>query len=721
YDLDENNQEENAFAVYDVTDPENPELTYTYFRTPAYQFSFVDVQVSSRIVSVGFGDFCIRIFDATDPVNVEECGCFTGVRPMENYIPVDSYLIQATSNRFRMIDITAAQNHYYSIPNPTGWGHDFTVTDITHNGQPLEIGNSFAIFDGAFCVGTNSYMNGYPVPLLAYALSPWFELPGFTNGNEFYFHVWSEEDQAEFIAQATIANGEEVFDDHGITELSLETVEGPVLSLPYNPVDFGEVQTTSTVEHSIILKNTGLPDLHIIEIASSDENFDINLTEITLAYGESTTLTISFTPLQAIPYQESISIECDVPLHPNFTISVSGQGIGEEGVGMELPLQANYFELVSTFVEPLDLDAASVFDIDHLSIVYDHAGGILLPPEINTIGDIQVNRGYKIFANETTSLEIYGQLIDPETLYTTSGGTWSWIGYPFNHPQSIEISFATINYDDDIQIVLTDDGRIWVPSLGINTVGNQLPGEGYQIFTLSNENFIYSEAPNVARNNNQDGEYSNLPSYDAIDAPKPTGLPYAILVAITDHLRELNPAIIEVYDGDLLVGKSLVSDDEYTPVIAWEGSPEHDLAGFTKGNPISVKVLDATGNLLSSYDHSESPSFSGYDFGEGPYAKFTLESVQSDQSNLPTEFTVGNAYPNPFNATLTVPFSLPETGEVTISIFNTLGQEIFNTGNTFSAGSHRFIFEGSDAGSGLYFVKVNFGQNSFTQKIILLR
>ena len=63
--------------------------------------------------------------------------------------------------------------------------------------------------------------------------------------------------------------------------------------------------------------------------------------------------------------------------------------------------------------------------------------------------------------------------------------------------------------------------------------------------------------------------------------------------------------------------------------------------------------------------------------------------------------------PNPFNGTTTVKFYVPEDAEVTIGVYNMLGEYIAEvTNETFNAGKHEVTFNASDLGQGTYFVRM---------------
>jgi len=210
---------------------------------------------------------------------------------------------------------------------------------------------------------------------------------------------------------------------------------------------------------------------------------------------------------------------------------------------------------------------------------------------------------------------------------------------------------------------------------------------------------------------------------ECVGAPKPTGLPYTILFEFTQSVLDQHPVSVEVFDDNLLVGKAIVLDQSIsriTPVTAWEGSTEHNLPGFVKGHPITVRVKDSHGLYLNTYPIDGS-LMAG--FGEGAYASITLDAEGVDA--CPSTFMLGNAYPNPFNPTVTIPFSIPENGEVVFAVYNILGQQVFQSVQSLQAGNHDFIFDASRATqelvSGLYLVQLHYKGETLGQKVMLLQ
>jgi len=100
---------------------------------------------------------------------------------------------------------------------------------------------------------------------------------------------------------------------------------------------------------------------------------------------------------------------------------------------------------------------------------------------------------------------------------------------------------------------------------------------------------------------------------------------------------------------------------------------------------------------------------------------YTFSSIDSP-NNVSKLFSLANNYPNPFNVSTTISYTLPYQSNVTLDIYDILGRKVetLNNGNQ-SAGSHSIIWNADGFSSGVYFYKLTAGEYKHTQKMMLLK
>ena len=100
---------------------------------------------------------------------------------------------------------------------------------------------------------------------------------------------------------------------------------------------------------------------------------------------------------------------------------------------------------------------------------------------------------------------------------------------------------------------------------------------------------------------------------------------------------------------------------------------------------------------------------------------FNPTAVEEYIETIPAQFTL-SAYPNPFNPTTKIEFSIPTAGKYTIKVYNTLGQEVtMLVDHELVAGVHSVTFDACGLASGIYVCKLSGDNINLSKKIVLMK
>ena len=133
-------------------------------------------------------------------------------------------------------------------------------------------------------------------------------------------------------------------------------------------------------------------------------------------------------------------------------------------------------------------------------------------------------------------------------------------------------------------------------------------------------------------------------------------------------------------------------------------------------NGIDVGILKGKGKETPGGESRNSDS----EISENP-------ASTADLGALPTAFGISNNYPNPFNPSTTINYALPSAGQVTIKVYNSLGQEVRTLVDGFQEAGYKSVVwdgknhAGSPVASGTYVYRVTSGNSVKTEKMVLAK
>ena len=166
---------------------------------------------------------------------------------------------------------------------------------------------------------------------------------------------------------------------------------------------------------------------------------------------------------------------------------------------------------------------------------------------------------------------------------------------------------------------------------------------------------------------------------------------------------------------------AFVNEGDYTvaPRVMVTQSPEPDIiTSFTyDNNP------PGGGNAGWYYFTSNSTGDSVHTYLIRAYVSFESSGVHQSVELLPANYGLSQNFPNPFNPGTMIRYDLPQSGYVTLKVYDMVGREVAALVNGFvEAGKNKEAsFDGSNLPSGIYFYRLTAGSYTMTRKLVLLR
>jgi len=189
-----------------------------------------------------------------------------------------------------------------------------------------------------------------------------------------------------------------------------------------------------------------------------------------------------------------------------------------------------------------------------------------------------------------------------------------------------------------------------------------------------------------------------------------------------------------------LVSFSAVTN-QFSAELSWRTATEINNSGFevqrrtVSSNQSSLNSWGKVG-FIQGNGTSNSPHNYSYADNVGSVGTYSYRLKQIDHNGAfvysqevqvtieaPKIFALSQNYPDPFNPTTNIEFTVPNDGHAILRIYNTLGQEVAKLfDDEATAGTnHQVQFNGSNLASGIYFSRLEFNGKMQVKKMLLLK
>ena len=334
---------------------------------------------------------------------------------------------------------------------------------------------------------------------------------------------------------------------------------------------------------------------------------------------------------------------------------------------------------------------------------------------IGSLTEVSQDDGYWVKVSDDTTLE----LTDAEPVNYDADGEVSYdvhygnnlISYPFQTAQSPgdALGDAAANVyaiaGEGVATLNTVDG--WMGSLQAFEGGN-----GYWLVATDDFTFSFSGVADGLTRTEQTALRS-LPEAYRYKQSDQQSFYFVQNATILGEALEAEDIVI-AYNGDVVVG-SRYWNGEFTdiPAIGVDSEGGEMYAGYCKaGDKVTFKVLDASTGSLVDMDVD----------GDVEWTNMGISVINLTDTFIPTEVSLGNAYPNPFNPVTMLTYDVPSDMNVSMGIYDVRGrlvEELVN--NMHDQGRYEITWNADQHSSGVYMIKITAGTAVKVQKIMLVK
>jgi hypothetical protein len=416
------------------------------------------------------------------------------------------------------------------------------------------------------------------------------------------------------------------------------------------------------------------------------------------------------------------------------------------------PVLRSGWSLISSNVAPYETSLDSVFGsvLGDLIILKNGAQQSFIPAvPVNSIGNWDRLQGYQLKMKRARTLCFNGQKIVPQTQTVPIPAGWSIIPYYRDSVMSIEAALSGIA--SDVVIVKDQDGRTYLPSVGVNTIGTLKPGEGYYIKLAAEHTLVYPASVGRLGAIKHNDEY--LPLEKTGTTPPwfygNTGVSHTIIIPLTSNPRLGSTALAE---GDYI---GVFYDSSGATACAgfgiWAGSSNLAIAafgddatttqkdGFTSAEGFKWKIWHQADAHVYSATATYVPagSLGGVVTDSGRYVTNGISALSSligsltdvEHDAIPATFRLLQNYPNPFNPTTSIGYSVGvdsrqplAAARVRLAVYDLLGREVaVLVDEAKQPGYYTVQFDAAHLASGIYMYRLTAGEFVAVKRLTLLR
>ncbi len=321
-------------------------------------------------------------------------------------------------------------------------------------------------------------------------------------------------------------------------------------------------------------------------------------------------------------------------------------------------------------------------------------------------------------------------------LYHSSDNGYTWAHVPVTTQNIYSVWFNTANWgllagDNHLERT-TDGGSTWGQTTGQPSIDSSSSIFGTDTrWWVGNQNHIYYSDDNVIFWNTQysapSGRYMEIAGArngNLIIGVRSNGGISAYMYPVP---VELSSFTAEASNDNVILNWRTASETNNRGFILQRS--KIDLPDLRRSDWKEIGFVEGKGTTTDENSYS----YRDQNLGAGLYSYRIIQvdfdgtrtkagEVNVEVASHIQEYSLAQNYPDPFNPSTSIQYSIPRDGFVSLKVYNAAGEEVKTLVNeSKTAGNYKLTFNASGLPSGIYFYRIQSGGYTSVKKMILLR
>ena len=315
------------------------------------------------------------------------------------------------------------------------------------------------------------------------------------------------------------------------------------------------------------------------------------------------------------------------------------------------------------------------------------------------------SEGYWLLVSEATQFEFEGTSVRSNEIIPLEEG-WQIVSY---YPRNaIEATQAFSGITENLILAKDGGGRFYAPEFEFSNMSFCIEGKGYILdMSAPDELSWFGDEDNFVLTDSYMNPADKLSHFPAVPSTSND-------MSLLAYLPGFESGEIGVIVKDHFVGSGVINNGRCGIAIRGYDQNLSNLEGALTGDDLKLIIWDGVREIENVDVTVERGDFKYYN---NQFCVITASNAEITQ-----EHDLISTFPNPFNSTTLINYSILESAKVKLSFFDLSGREIAQVVNEIqSAGSYSIQHNAEKMSTGVYFLRLETGSTVKILKTILIR